>query len=262
MRLTYCLCVLFLPSLVCADGWLPPDNPKPSTILQEAKIDHRDGNYEAALAKHLWYHDNALAIEPAQLGVRLSFALSAWLKLGEDYPTAMKALVKTREDTEAKIRAEDQVRVKFRDFHDYTALNRTLGEEKRTVDLFVWISEKSKKDATRMLGIARPALIKAQRFDVFEKIIDPEKDVVRLCKKYETDMKRVVWLGERHRDYAEKSFLFEAATLVAILAKNKRLDEAREASTAFRAATKDSKLDKKMESELLSAMSGKVPTRQ
>ncbi|MEI9962222.1 MAG: hypothetical protein WDM76_14140 [Limisphaerales bacterium] len=41
-------------------GWRPPQNPDPNKILKEAESDTAAGRYTDALAKHVWYHENAL----------------------------------------------------------------------------------------------------------------------------------------------------------------------------------------------------------
>ena len=114
--------IWLLPSISLADDWTPPKNPDPSAIMREAKADTARGNYEVALAKQLWYHNNAVKLKPSQSGVRLSFALSNWLKLGEVYPPALEKMRQIRDETENKIRDENRVRVNFEDFHDFVAL--------------------------------------------------------------------------------------------------------------------------------------------
>ena len=78
------LCVAFcvlLPSMSQADDWSPPKNPNVDTIRAEAQQDRKEGRYEVALQKHIWYHENALQLGKGQGGVRLSFVLSDWLEL-------------------------------------------------------------------------------------------------------------------------------------------------------------------------------------
>jgi hypothetical protein len=72
--------------------WKPVANPVPDKILNEAQEDAAAGRYEDALAKHVWFHENALTYAPAMYGVRLSFALSYWAALGAMYPPALQKL--------------------------------------------------------------------------------------------------------------------------------------------------------------------------
>lgn len=260
MRLTLlALCVLS-PSICLADEWIPPENPDPQAILREAKSDTQAGRYEVALSKHLWYHDNALVLQPGQSGVRLSFALSHWLELGESYPPALEQMKHVRDETEKRIRDEDQVRVRFGDFHDFVALNRTLREEQRTAETFKWLDETDEEDATRVFSVAKPALIKQKAYQLCGKYVDPERDLTRICDKYKMGMKLAKdRFGEPHRDFTEKKFLNSATTLVAILVQNDRGAEAEEAAEKLKAFVKNSDLQQKLTPQLKSALTGAVP---
>jgi len=64
----------------------------------------REGRYQEALERFVWFHDHALEHEPsAMYGVRLSFALSYWKSLGDVYPPAMTALVEMRNRKEKRV---------------------------------------------------------------------------------------------------------------------------------------------------------------
>src|SRR5687767_3976644 len=76
----------------------PPENPESSAILREAQADAREKKFEQALAKHVWYHRNALKHQPAQSGVRLSFALSYWKGLADAYQPAFAKLIEVRDE--------------------------------------------------------------------------------------------------------------------------------------------------------------------
>jgi beta-lactamase regulating signal transducer with metallopeptidase domain len=117
-----------------APRWKPPAGARPSQILEEARADRDAGRYEEALAKHIWYH-TASRQEPGQGGVRLSFALSDWLKLGQAYPPALKALRQTREETEKAVRAGGVDVDRFTLFQEFAGFNWTLGEEEKTLAL-------------------------------------------------------------------------------------------------------------------------------
>jgi len=252
------LCLLF-PAIGQADGWTPPKNPDPSAILEEAKADATAGKYEVALAKQIWYHENALKLNPGQSGVRLSFALMQWIELGESYPPALEKLIEIRDETEKQIRDENRLRIRFEDFHDFTALNQTLRQEERTVEVFKWLSEKNAEDAKTMYGISEAALIKQKEYQLCGKYIDPEKDVERIGESYTSGLTLSKRFGKSHQDFVEQKIVNDAAMLVAILVKNDRLPEAQEAADEFKKLVTDGKLLKKLERELDAAMNGTVP---
>ncbi len=252
-------CVV-LPTLSFAEDWVPPDDANPHTILQEASADAGAGKYEVALAKQVWYHNNALRIQPSQSGVRLSFAMSHWLKLGEAYPPALSKMREIRDDVDARIRDKNQVRVKFDEFHEFVAFNRTLRDEQRTVDTFKWIAENSSEDAATALLVAQPALIKLKQYELCGKYIDPEADAKKLGRSYDLDLKVAKdRFGERHREFAEKRFLNASTTMVALLVQTDREDEAKDAAKMLKGFVKDKSLQKKLNKQMEDALKGTVP---
>ena len=105
-----------------------------------------EGSYDKALERHLWFHEHALEHEPSFCGVRLSFALGAWMELGRKYPPALAALWAVRDRDSSKLYAgdpSDQL------FHDVVALNRTLDYESATFAMFGHFEETDPTLATR-----------------------------------------------------------------------------------------------------------------
>src|SRR5688500_16155454 len=102
-RACYGVALLWTFSLLAA--WAPPANPDPEKISLEANADRDAKNYDDALAKYVWYHENALKHQKSLYGVRLSFALADWERLADDFPAAREKLKSVRDDTEKQIRA-------------------------------------------------------------------------------------------------------------------------------------------------------------
>jgi hypothetical protein len=75
----------------------PGEKPDLMKIRNEAKTLAGQALYEEALQRQIWYFNHALEYEPAQVGVRLSFALSDWVELGRTYPKARQVLVQIRD---------------------------------------------------------------------------------------------------------------------------------------------------------------------
>ena len=260
MRAAMVAICLLLPTCGVADDWEPPDNPDPQAIMAEAKTDTRAGRYEDALAKHVWYHENALQLRPSLTGVRLSFALMNWLQLGEAYPPALEKMKQVRDETEKRIRDEDNVRIRFEDFHDFVALNRTLREEHRTAELFQWVDERDEEDAQRVFDVARPALIKQGEFELCGKYIESEQEMSRIDRNYILGLKMAEdRFGEQHRQYVEKKFLNDVTTLAALLVKNGRIDEATDVAAKAQKLVQDPQLLEKLSKQLEPAMLGTVP---
>lgn len=132
--------------------------------FKDAQSLARAGEYEAALERHQWYHDNALRINKAQYGVRLSFALSAWKKLGEKYPPALAALTALRDQgTQTVLAGKAQPEL----FHDVISINHTLAEEDQSVKLFKTLDKTQPDFARRCFHFMEDTLISAGEVDLF-----------------------------------------------------------------------------------------------
>jgi hypothetical protein len=77
--------------------------------LADARRLAKQGDYEGALAKHVWFHDHALSVRPSYYGVRLSYALSDWIELGKKYPKARQTLESVRDAKTSKLLAGDAI---------------------------------------------------------------------------------------------------------------------------------------------------------
>lgn len=259
MRLLF-FALALAPTLGFAADWTPPENPDPTAIINEARADRLRGDYQVALAKHLWYHENALKLKPSLSGVRLSFALAGWLELGEDFPPALEKMRELRDGLEQEIRDQDRVRVKFAQFHEFVAFNRTLRQEERTAELFQWLAEDDPEDAKRVFNVSQPALIKQKEYELCGKFLQVDEDVKRIADKYTQGLPLIDRFGKAYADYLERDLINDSATLVALLVCNDRGDEANQAAEKLKKAVVDPKLAEKLNEALESALQGVVPT--
>lgn len=246
-------------SVISANAaWTPPTDPKPETIdalRTEFRADFTAKRYEDALAKHVWYHENALKYGIGQGGVRLSFVLSDWLALGEAYPPALEKLKSIQNGLEKQLAAG---KGDAQQFQDYSAINKPLKEVKRTSDIFVLLDEKYPAQAKMFFHIALPALVTAKEYALCGKYIQTDKfyqsavENFRSMLKFESEHPRV---GPRNQSFAKQSFPNRCCTLVALLVKNNRLDEAKK--VAADAAKEFDDADFK--AQLEKALKGEVP---
>lgn len=208
-------------------SWTPPACPDPSLILREAVDDARNGNYALALVKHSWYYNNALKHEPAQYGVRLSFALGYWHELAMAYPPAMDELRSLREIATRNAIAGIEIHDSF---HDAKALNRVLGDPTATRDLFLELHKSNPAEAKKVYRLAQPVLIRFGEYEVCHQYLDADIAVERIIERYpfHGDGSTAESASESYLEYAEKKFKNEAATVIALLVVAGRLDRAQE----------------------------------
>ncbi len=244
-----------LPS-PAALGWTPPAPPDPQAILVEAREDRIAKRFDDALAKHLWFHNEVMNVDLAFRGVRLSFALADWATLALKYEPAMTALQKARDAAESDVKEGRGARQAFADF---AAINRELGEEQKTRDLFVWIEANDALLALSVFRMAQSALVETREYAIWGKYAEPAAELASIVENHryiDASMKRRA-VNTMEKDAFDRMFIQETATLTALLAVNGRRTEAAEIADGARKA-----LDTpEMRTALEQALEGRVPPR-
>lgn len=240
-------------------AWTPPEKPDPTAVLNEARADARARRYEDALAKHVWYHENAEKIDEKHSSVRRTSALSSWYDLGADYPPALAKFEEVRASARQGVLDAKHPKHARNHFADYAAMNRELGEDPQTAELFLELRDKKSKYTKKLYRTAERALLAADRFDVCSEFLDAEYEMELKINGYKLNMKladeRDERFGERLRKFGERSFRNGAATIVVILVKNDRADEAKRLAQQARDAWDDEELNKTLDE----ALAGKKP---
>lgn len=101
--------------------------------LTNARACILEGRYAEALLDLVWFHENALKEDPSWSGVRRSYALDDWIRLGNVYPPALAALKETRERNAMALLQGDSDRSAFR---DVAAIDGYLDEIAKTYSLY------------------------------------------------------------------------------------------------------------------------------
>jgi len=243
--------------------WKPGTNPDPRRILHEARDDAAAGRYEDALAKHVWFHENALKYAPGMDGVRLSFALAYWSRLGASYPPALEKLRQIRDGLREDIRkAKEKPAEKVGPaFNEFAAINKELGEEARTVALFVWLDANRPQLAKALYDVAERALIAAKEYAVCGRYLD-ETTYPRLLSTREKSMKDAARTARlppeelnQFNEFVETVFTLRTATLVALLVLNNRKAQAQRIVVEAQKVRGDAEFRQ----QLAMALEGEIP---
>jgi hypothetical protein len=135
-----------------------------------------DGRFDEALREFQWFHGHALEVTPSLYGVRLSYALGAWVDLGAAYPPALEALQAVRERDAALLLAGKGNRGLF---HDVVAIDDELGESARTHALCVALEQAEPALMLECAGIALPAVIAAGDHALAERLLPEPEETIR-----------------------------------------------------------------------------------
>lgn len=219
-----------LAVLLAIASWTPPADPNPSAIRKEAGEDARAGRYGDALAKRVWYHENALQLRQSLYGVRLSFALSEWKELADEYPPALDAMRAARDRAESQLVAGED---SFHAFHDFKALNEQLGESQRTLERFLKLREEAPAVAKKCYRVAEPLLVAAEQYAICGEYLAPGVTVQAALSGHEIEVRLAKERPSAGFDYsrqrrADERLSKQVATLLALLVLNDREDEAAE----------------------------------
>ena len=202
----------------------------------------RQGKHQEALDRFIWFHDHALENDKGMNGVRLSFALMYWKSLGDVFPPATTAMVETRDRTAKKVTEKGGA---FAQFHDVSALNRTLGEDSKTVDLFQTLDQTKPDLAKQCWIVAKDAVIKAKRYALASKYIgNPAREFVQIKSMYDLNKKLYdkPMGGESLKASNENIFVEETLQLIEVALALDNLKAAKEVQEKALAVVDDNRL--------------------
>lgn len=242
--------LLILASTLAAPApeWSPPPNPNPQAILREARADVAAGRNEEALAKYVWFHHNAVRLNKALYGVRNTYAVSDWARLAIAYAPA---LAKMRETRDAALEEAKRGKNTKEAFGDVEAINRVLGEDDRTHELFLHLDANQPEMAKQVYIRAERILIEKKEYKLCGKYLDLEEAIPRL-----TDFVKAHRLAgfSRYQEARNRVLTRSCATFIALLALNARHDDALKAANALRKEWDDpgfhSAIDRALDGEL------------
>jgi hypothetical protein len=213
--------------------------------LKKTRELQNEGKYTEALERHIWFYNNALQYQKSMSGVRNSFALSDWKKLGEVYPPAKKALLEIR-DTKTKEIAANGGSTEL--FQDVSAINRTLGRESETIQLFEGLMKTSPELAKRSWIIVKDATFAAKRYDIIQQYIgNPIREFTVIEEHYKritASTARFTTGKESMKAYNENSFVEKTLQLIDFAIVNKDTKSAKEIKEKALAVVKDYRLEK------------------
>jgi hypothetical protein len=159
----------------------------------------REGRHEEALRELVWFHHHALEEDRALYGVRLSYALRAWLELGKAYPPARQALMDLREQKAQTLLQGDGDRALF---HDVESIDERLEQVRATYELYLALAERHPVLAAQCVSLALPAIVAVKDYRLAHELrTDPEARLRRAAAELRPDLQRT-----KHRCYIEAPY--------------------------------------------------------
>lgn len=202
---------------------------QPRDALDAARVACREKRYREALSSYEWFFDHALDDDPAALyGVRLSYCLSEWARLGSDYPPAWKRLEERRDEAlELFGSTRDPER-----FHDFMAICRCLDEDsKLPIETFAQFHHRDRALAASAVRFIWHQIVDAQMWEVAGAyVVDHRADYERAIEKLEEAMlvcdENPDFGGEEFADQIRGWCIADLRDLWLVLRHSSRLTEA------------------------------------
>lgn len=148
----------FCPNMTDSGG------PDPMAVLDEARSAFYAKNYEAALEKLVWFHQNAERLDPGTSAVRRSFGMSFWVELADQYPPAKDLLISNRNRIQGDFLDGAGAQEAFRDL---ASMNGYLGERGQTYDIFLKLHAERPALARDCFPFAELAVVEAEDWPLF-----------------------------------------------------------------------------------------------
>jgi hypothetical protein len=216
-----CGCFSQLSSILTGDSFMTemnenlPNGEDPSEYRKETENLEKQGKYAEALDRHIWFHNNSRDAV-GMGGVRLSYALTDWLELGEVYPPALVAFTNTRDEkTQTLMKGKGG----FEDFHEVSSFNEYLDDNKKTLELFLYIDKNHPTLAEECWIAAEDVLLKAKDYTLIKKYIPSLLDEFREAKSFyrlNVKLSKDSDFGDEHLEWSTNTFVEDCLSLIEI----------------------------------------------
>jgi len=192
--------------------------------FKDAQDLHQTGQYTEALEAY-----ETLFIETGEegtwVGPRASFLLEAWHELAEHYSPALDTLVYHQRRLLGKAGSDD---FEMSDFSDLRAINRTLGEEEKTLEVFLQAHRDQPERAENFYFFTGALLIDAGEYEVYLHY-NPDPAFAFEGARYSRESSlsgiRQGDLDPDHRGFVDSQFEIKLESLIAALSFTEREEE-------------------------------------
>jgi len=140
-----------------------PDKPQIISVLEDAQLAHRSGDFVNALKFYEHFFDHALDDDPYALyGVRLAHCLQGWAELAKVFPGAKNRLENKKRERLDQFKESTDPET----FHDYLSITRLLGTEADALEEFLELHNSQPEEAAKLTKYLWDDLVNAEHWAV------------------------------------------------------------------------------------------------
>lgn len=153
--------------------------------LANARALFKKGDFEKAAAQYEYFFDHALEEEESLYGVRLSYCLDEWARLGSKYPPALERLIFKAEEAHGLLLRTRRPAY----FHDYMAICENLQRDGAPINVFLTLHESDRELAESVVRYIWDELVEAKHWDVCASYLsDPDSDYAVALRRFDESM--------------------------------------------------------------------------
>jgi hypothetical protein len=197
-------------------------------VLDEARAAFAENDFESSLAKYEWFFDHALDEDKASYyGVRLSYCLNEWSKLGEKYPNAADRFA--AKCVERKRLFEETKDPEY--FHDYVVISGYLNQTALALDTFMTWHESDPNLASRVVSFVWEPLLQSGAWSVCGAYVENadefyERAIHSYCETMGICLESPEFGGEEFANEIRDWYVADVSNLLAVLTNTSRTQEA------------------------------------
>ena len=214
-----------------------PDRPRDALDL--ARQAARDGHYGEAVANYSYFFDHALDDDPASLyGVRLSYCLDEWARLGRKFPPALVALEERRREALRRLESTREPE----NFHDFECISKYLGVHGEAIDQFLAFHRSDSELAKSIVRFVWSKLVNGGHWQICSFYLgDPDQRYAAAVAKFDEAMTvcraNPEFGGAEFEAQIQGWLVRDVSELIKVLANSERTPDAR---AIMARATRDS----------------------
>lgn len=197
----------------------------PAIVLDEARSHVKNKEYAEALKDYVWFFENAERIKKSMAGVRLSYCINEWRKLGNIYEPA---LIKYREELTKRKERLINGEANWELFWEFKSLSKYDNKDNDVIDIFMsFHNGKNKKFAAKIFDPIKKDLAILGFFDICNEYT---KNPILLADQIIDDYRMRLEMAKKRKDdlmiaHLENNFIDESRYLLTVLKKNNREKE-------------------------------------
>ena len=202
----------------------------PKQYLDLAREAYRAKDYAESLRLYEYFFDHALDDDPASFyGVRLSYCLSEWVRLGKCYPEAKTRLEQKAEESLALLNTTRNPE----NFHDYVSITEYLERPTLAIKSFLEYHEKDSSLSSEIVRFVWEKLILDSQWEICSHYLTDSKASYKISlNKYDEatliSKQNPQFGGEEFNEQIRGWYVTEVTNLLHVLFKSGRMAEANE----------------------------------